>query len=233
MVEDATPEAVILPARDYMDAAETISWIAYGKALRKYQWYGHLFRLSRNWEFHDTIGIATEDPPIMASFREGKWFSSAHELLDTFRARTDGAIWPPYPRIKTEDGRTCAEKYLTGFAVNDAAGWRDLWRQLKADIERREQFLDTLRVAAGKLRRELYKNMLTAWGSKDTSDPWNGPPRQKILPDEWPPELKSTSMGVCEKRRAGIGASAGCCCRLIRRKSLKFGRLRSSNLKPS
>jgi hypothetical protein len=63
MVEDANPEAVILPTRDYMDAAETISWIGYGKALRKYHWCERLFRLSRNWEIHDVIGIETEDPP--------------------------------------------------------------------------------------------------------------------------------------------------------------------------
>jgi hypothetical protein len=190
MVEAATPESVILPARDYMDAAETMSWIGYGKALRKFDWCEHLFRLSRDWKFHDAIGIATEDPPMTASFREGRWFSSAHELLDTFKARAFGSIWPPYPRIKTEDGQNCAEKYLARFVVNDASGWKDLGRQLKADIERRDQFHETLRVAGGKLRRELYKNMLTAWGSKDTSDPFNGPPRQRIVPDEWPPGVE-------------------------------------------
>jgi hypothetical protein len=186
---DAQKE-VTLPARDFMDAAETISWIGYGKALRKYHWCERLFKLSRDWEFHDMIGIETEDPPITAPFREGKWFSSAHELLKTFKARTFGSIWPLHPRIKTEEGLKCAEKYLTCFAVNDASGWSDLGRQLKADIERRDQFLDTLRVAAGKLRRELYKEMLTAWGSKHSSDSWNGPPRQKIPPDEWPPGVE-------------------------------------------
>ena len=43
----------------------------------------------------------------------------------------------------------------------------------------------------GKLRRgSSYKGSLTAWGCKDTDNPFNGPPRQKLVRDEWPPGIE-------------------------------------------
>lgn len=201
MVEDFTSDEVMLPPRDFMDAAEAVSWIGYGKALRKYYWCKHLFRLSRDWAFHDGIGIETEDPPRVSLF-EDRWSSSADELLSTFKARASGSLWPPYPRIRTEEGRKRAEQYLAHLDISDAAGWAPLWQQLRADIQRRDPFLEKLRSAAGKLHRELYKGSLVAWGSKDADDPVNGPPRQKLLPDEWPPGVEINFDG-CVREKGG------------------------------
>jgi hypothetical protein len=201
MVEDSTSDEVMLPPRDFMDAAEAMSWIGYGKALRKHDWCKHLFRLSRDWAFRDGIGIKTEDPPQGLFFAD-QWFSSTGELLSTFKARASGSMWPPYPGIKTEEGRNLAEQYLARFDIRDAAGWTSLGQQLKPDIQRRDPFLEKLRSAAGKLRRELYKGSLIAWGSKDASDPVNESPRQKILRDEWPPGVEIDFDG-CVREKEG------------------------------
>ena len=143
---------------------------------------------SRDWEFRDGIGAQTEDPPDTLVF--GRWCSTAHELLRTLRARAVGLLWPAHSLIKSEDGREAANKYLACLNVNDAAGWAGLAHQLQGDIEKRTPFLEKLGVAAGKLRRELYKGSLTAWGCKDTDNPFNGPPRQKLVRDEWPPGIE-------------------------------------------
>jgi hypothetical protein len=130
MVEDTNPEAVILPVRDFMNAAEAISWIGHGKALQKYDWCRDLFRLSRDWEFKDGIGIDTNDPPPDRLYMDG-WNSSADELLPTFKARASGSIWPSYPRITSEKGRKLAEEYLARFDVRDVASWTLLGQELK------------------------------------------------------------------------------------------------------
>jgi hypothetical protein len=189
MLDDINPEVVTLPARDFMDAAEVISWIGSRTALPKHMWWKDLFRFSRDWRFDDWIGIRTEDPPRVTLFGD-EWFSSADQLLSTFKARASGSIWPHYPLITTAEGRDHAEQYLARFDISDSIGWTLLGQQLMADIRRRDQCLEKLRAAAGKLRRELYKGSLIAWGSKVTDGLSNDHPRQKISSDEWPPGVE-------------------------------------------
>jgi hypothetical protein len=70
----------------------------------------------------------------------------------------------------------------------------------EGDIQRRDLCLKKLRSAAGKLRRALYKGSLIAWGSRITDDPINGPPRQKLLPDDWPPGVEIDFDGHVRER---------------------------------
>ena len=199
MVEGST-EAVILPSLDYMDTAKVLSWIAYGKALPKPQWNGHLFKLSRDWKFHDHIGEHHEYNE-KRYFDYRKWYFGSCNLKEIFRARAFGSRWPTIIFIRTEEGLEHAEKYLSQFEVSDASGWTALFRQLNADIKQRDVVLDAVRVGSGKLRRELHKGKLTAWGVRTTvAESWpksdaefgwpDGPPRQKIPADEWPPGVK-------------------------------------------
>ncbi len=183
------PEAPMMPARDFLDAAEAISWIGYGKALRKSEWWKRLFQLSTSWEFHDELGLKTEDPPEGVPIGN-PWNSTAHGLLSTFEARASGSAWPRIPPILTEEGLELADEYMARWEVKDSSGWIALKEQLKSDIERRNLFLGELRVAAGNLRRELCAGTLAAWGCKYRGRSVSSLPRQRLLADEWPPGVE-------------------------------------------
>jgi len=198
-------ENLTLPARDFMEAAEAISWIGYGRALRKHQWCADLIGLSRDWDFHDGIGISTTD---LMGFDFGEpWYFGAGELLATFKARASGSDWPRLSRIKTEEeGPKFADQYLARYRISDSSGWTALYHQLRADIERRNEFLAELTAAAGRLRRELYKATLIAWGRKYLGQFKSGARRQKLIPEEFSPGVQIDFDGYV--REQGSGARA-------------------------
>ncbi|MFN8891579.1 MAG: hypothetical protein ACK52P_08935 [Alphaproteobacteria bacterium] len=178
--------SVLLPKREFMDAAELLSWIAFRRSLTLEEWGNELYKISRNWpfrieSFYDAAGV--DQGPFGIP-------GGPATLRDALSAEVDGAGWRDGALLASAVGQSATEHAIQSLLSEFSAS--DLLAELTANLSRAERVNPKLRSASGLARRALAAGEIrSVGGAPPTSNHgsffWSDLPfgRTAIDPAEW------------------------------------------------
>jgi hypothetical protein len=125
--------SVLLPKREFMDAAELLSWIAFRRSLPLGDWGNELYKISRNWpfrieSFYDAAGV--DQGPFGIP-------GGPATLRDALSAEVDGAGWRDGALLASAVDQSATEHAIQSLLSEFSAS--DLLAELTENLSRAEK----------------------------------------------------------------------------------------------